>query len=132
MRISDWSSDVCSSDLDGDHVEIEDHREVGGDGLDEFLEARRAQQRQDGLVHTALDGAVAAPGGDEVVAQIAELRVLAAQALDHELLAVDDALAVIARRKGQHVQQIGMPGEESSEEHTSEPQSLMRNSSDDF
>src|SRR3546814_19305455 len=43
MRISDWSSDVCSSDL---------------------------------------------------------------------LLEVDDALAVIARRKGQHVQQIGMPGEE--------------------
>src|SRR3546814_15321171 len=41
MRISDWSSDVCSSDLleDREHAELGEHeRERGADGLDELEE----------------------------------------------------------------------------------------------
>src|SRR3546814_15575644 len=36
MRISDWSSDVCSSDL----APLEDRRHAGGPLLDDFTEAR--------------------------------------------------------------------------------------------
>src|SRR3546814_17827970 len=32
MRISDWSSDVCSSDLDGDRVRVRGTVEYGGSG----------------------------------------------------------------------------------------------------
>src|SRR3546814_8740448 len=52
MRISDWSSDVCSSDLDpgdrpgqgGDGRDARPHEEVPGRGVGRHEEARRAGQ----------------------------------------------------------------------------------------
>src|SRR3546814_7532664 len=42
MRISDWSSDVCSSDLVGTIVEVTDHGAIPDDGLDDTKAVLRA------------------------------------------------------------------------------------------
>src|SRR3546814_7308841 len=95
MRISDWSSDVCSSDLHFEHV---------------------ADRCADGLLRVSLDHGVPVANG---------------------VLAVDEQEDAERRAGGSH----GNKGEECalvalemasllgrSEEHTSELQSLMRNS----
>src|SRR3546814_8472345 len=106
MRISDWSSDVCSSDLpaaviDRDILLAEQMRAKGDDGR----------------------GHAAAAGGDERLVKIdpggveCGLQIVATlpRAVGVEQLAVRQAARVrnVARR-------------ERSEEHTSELQSLMR------
>src|SRR3546814_4508775 len=70
MRISDWSSDVCSSDLGGiidlllalapaqvgmHHVALDRTRPHNGDLDDEVVELARLQARQHGHLRAALD-----------------------------------------------------------------------------
>src|SRR3546814_8256279 len=98
MRISDWSSDVCSSDLFRGHGDVEAGlaREAVGDAAQ-----RAGDVAQGAVVHVEHP----APGD--------------ATGIDVELVApvdvvVDQGRQQVVRRR--------------SEEHTSELQSLMRNS----
>src|SRR3546814_9793683 len=123
MRISDWSSDVCSSDLDvrHDHQLVDDRvRRLGGDDarLGDADVARAALALlgvgDGGALHRTLHRAGAAAGADVQAAQaqlVADvLGVLVLVAVDGVAAPADDEVGVGRR----------------SEEHTSELQSLMR------
>src|SRR3546814_13632688 len=57
MRISDWSSDVCSSDLFDQRQYDQNRRRVEGPFADRLGEAAKAlQQGKDALMHLALTG----------------------------------------------------------------------------
>src|SRR3546814_9441675 len=107
MRISDWSSDVCSSDLDREQTVLE----AGIAGLDEVrkLEAPLECTRRDAAVQIfPLAVVLGTRAGDgEQVLLGDDLDIFGSEARDRER----DAVAVLAIR---------------SEEHTSELQSLMR------
>src|SRR3546814_1756534 len=107
MRISDWSSDVCSSDLR--------QQVVGGvRGV--------AQGRLLDLVLTPLDRPDLLADGDHGVAEAVELDLaLALGRLDHQRAGDREA-------HGRGVEaEVDQPlGDVRSEEHTSELQSLMR------
>src|SRR3546814_3228785 len=119
MRISDWSSDVCSSDLARDHLEAEEAREL------ELLPERPHR--------TPLTNARAAEGRRRGRAARAarQLRLIGAAAmLDaigeagiHRLAAeMEVGLARVPHRPAADA----VVEVERSEEHTSELQSLMR------
>src|SRR3546814_8933923 len=101
MRISDWSSDVCSSDLheaDGDP----------GEHHERVAEDRLACEHRDDLRHDAEAGQ-----HEDVDLRVAE----------------DPEEALPQQRIGAlgHVEEVGVEeAVERSEEHTSELQSLMR------
>src|SRR3546814_5384998 len=108
MRISDWSSDVCSSDLDGLHAPA--NQVLGFRGSDDGVEVPifrftdRPGQRRD----AARQERIAILAGDVLrTAEVAD--------------AAGDQLVLLDRSQFGPV--------ERSEEHTSELQSLMRNSS---
>src|SRR3546814_9351608 len=123
MRISDWSSDVCSSDLRGVGRDVHQVGPVAQRSQLSRIEPRRARER--GL-----------PSEDAV-----ELDGVAHRLVDlqrHLLAAEDeggDGLGAL-RRAQQRLRLLGDAGavadevELRSEEHTSELQSLMRNSYD--
>src|SRR3546814_10035825 len=102
MRISDWSSDVCSSDLEGEILRPHHRRRIGVDGVRPQHLARHAgapldvlgmvRQRRIAALVAHLDRGV--EGGGDVAAQPGHRR-----------------LGAVLDR---------------SEEHTSELQSLMR------
>src|SRR3546814_3159928 len=110
MRISDWSSDVCSSDLAGGVACVGGQQQAGREllGLPEILFEGGCQviglQRHDALVALRL-----APGGAAVLDGDRQHRAGA-------------ELAQVARDRR------GVVLGQRSEEHTSELQSLMRNS----
>src|SRR3546814_2682210 len=103
MRISDWSSDVCSSDLDidvvlilarlGEQFDLRERR-VG--------EARRHDERR--VARRAAEVHEAALGEDDDLLAVGEFDQVGAR--------LDLGPVVVGKRR--------------SEEHTSEPQSLMR------
>src|SRR3546814_4384218 len=105
MRISDWSSDVCSSDLDG-----ADARPAV---------AAHARARED-----LLAGAIAAFGPADPVRRIGRRhdtgRIVAGDR--RHAAQIDDQRANVVRG------QVPQAQIDRSEEHTSELQSLMRNS----
>src|SRR3546814_4984963 len=103
MRISDWSSDVCSSDLDLDRLRI--RKELVGQLLDRRRHCRREKQ---GLPIRGQLGADIFDVGDEAH-------------VEHPVGLVDDEKIAAGQ------QYLAAP-EQRSEEHTSELQSLMRNS----
>src|SRR3546814_7787077 len=105
MRISDWSSDVCSSDLNDRHG----HWIVQRLGLQELLPGLEGLHRQ-GLALLALRRHVSAP--ETVLARVTG----------------DRPAPIALHRPGRP----GCAGAWRSEEHTSELQSLMRNSYDVF
>src|SRR3546814_3926117 len=128
MRISDWSSDVCSSDLDQEQhrvLAVDDavvvaqrdvHHRRGDDlaVLDDGAlfdrvhpEDRRLRRVDDRGRHQRTEGA-AVGDGEGAALQVLELEATLARGLG---IAVDAPLDV---------------GEARSEEHTSELQSLMR------
>src|SRR3546814_1628626 len=101
MRISDWSSDVCSSDLDE-------------------LELRQPFDQRGGEA-----GALAHGDGDVEIGQRLRRRILVREGFGeggHLDLALEP---VPVRQFARHVQIVV---EDRSEEHTSELQSLMRSS----
>src|SRR3546814_4415701 len=135
MRISDWSSDVCSSDLVLDfaiEVAALGHVADGGDGE----RALRGLHRAEAYGHRKL-AAVGAKAGElqpQPHAAHAGLRhialdvadVTAAEALGNENVerpAGQAGARVAESPRGLGVHKLGAPR---SEEHTSELQSLMR------
>src|SRR3546814_5388455 len=121
MRISDWSSDVCSSDL-GEHGALDGHgTSVGGDLASKIGSARiEALQALDGLgVLTPNQRQRVTVDFFTVVAgeQRVNLR-LGFPKLDLALVSFTAKASLL----------VGLGDERRSEEHTSELQSLMRNS----
>src|SRR3546814_10698739 len=128
MRISDWSSDVCSSDLFGDwrglpgfvHVGDQRYAELGLHGFENpqaFFEAGAAigvDRRAVGLVETGLEdvGNAQFPGDTHVLCG----------GLQGDVFRFED---VDAAEKDERRR---VSDDDRSEEHTSELQSLMRNS----
>src|SRR3546814_9815341 len=115
MRISDWSSDVCSSDL-----LFMDHRVIG-DGLLEvgllLLTRQLAVQQKIADVHEVA-----------LLGQFLD-RITAVQ--QNALVAIDEGdlrFTGAGRRVARIVGEIARLSVQRSEEHTSELQSLMRNS----
>src|SRR3546814_1061545 len=103
LRISDWSSDVCSSDLGSCH-----HRQRAA-----LAAHHRLQRFGDGVLCDAVDAAVAA---DEDHVE-RDQRVLHPEARDPGLGKGKEHAAVLRQFGAKH---------QRSEEHTSELQSLMR------
>src|SRR3546814_6350728 len=103
MRISDWSSDVCSSDL-----------LVGVAAID-LAQRDHAQRRL-------------AAGGEQVlhVAHLHAGRVCAQQASIAEVEGVVHRARRVVRREVQRLEVVPVVLDLRSEEHTSELQSLMR------
>src|SRR3546814_7809073 len=122
MRISDWSSDVCSSDLD-DYDVLQRLHAVD---LDQQL-------RDDRALHVGADaGAAGAEHGVHLVEEDddrpALLRLLPGP-LEHEAdLALGLAHVLVEQLRALDVEEVraGRVGAGRSEEHTSELQSLMR------
>src|SRR3546814_5528414 len=109
MRISDWSSDVCSSDrlLGGDLAADVDARRIGE------AHAQRAQRPH----LAALEGAF----------ELRKLpRVVGALGLDRIVDGDHLGGVVFGCRHFEHVGQVVLALRVRSEEHTSELQSLMR------
>src|SRR3546814_3761470 len=109
MRISDWSSDVCSSDLEDKILPAAVVNDLLGKKLAEMEQREgrkpggRARKRlKEDLVHELLPRAFVKPSRTDAVLD-----------LEHGLCIVDSSSRKSAER---------------SEEHTSELQSLMRNS----
>src|SRR3546814_5638525 len=119
MRISDWSSDVCSSDLHGAALRDEHHFRPGLFMGKETFAARMALLARQGYPVIALDIAVAAlptgqwPRGATIVT-------------------IDDGWFGTYRQMAPVLRAHGFPAllyiASRSEEHTSELQSLMRTS----
>src|SRR3546814_3642467 len=112
MRISDWSSDVCSSDLLDGLEQLGDRLPAPAFAVDQPVGMRL--QTED--VRRRSDQPVLPEGGD----------VLAAQALDVESGARDEMLQPLDSLRRED--QAAGAAAHRSEEHTSELQSLMRNS----
>src|SRR3546814_6293152 len=105
MRISDWSSDVCSSDLD---------RRLGGRHGTHVVEA---------LLREHLRDLLAAPRHREARPLGCVVGALQpAHALEQQAIA-GDLHRLAGPQVGHH---LGLPHRDRSEEHTSELQSLMR------
>src|SRR3546814_5724788 len=115
MRISDWSSDVCSSDLLAHRGAKVDVAQVGRDDRHPYLVGAVDLAGTDGLDHVGhrVQGHRArAAGIDDQVADVVDrAAVRGLRAYQHVDLAVAEAVA---------------GGYFRSEEHTSELQSLMR------
>src|SRR3546814_7795183 len=120
MRISDWSSDVCSSDLGapcaGDHVRIEQrHLEEDSGGLvaaaGQFSAHDAADALRAGVVvdrhHLAVEAVGVAVEGKDLGAGLGQA---------HDQVALHLA----------GIEDVQRPAEVRSEEHTSELQSLLR------
>src|SRR3546814_9222654 len=114
MRISDWRSDVCSSDLQMDHM-----RHLVRDHVVEHVFGRKNK----------------APGEIEVALRVARAPAGAGIAQAEAADAAVDARRLLARPAtdlgaGRALQEVLDPARQvlRSEEHTSELQSLMRNS----
>src|SRR3546814_2332055 len=110
MRISDWSSDVCSSDLEGRP------QSAGADDEDlrsgEHLLSEQPDLRQDGL--------------PRIIFANLSLRIQSAASADSRIRCFNERRP--EARLGASVRIRVSPAPERSEEHTSELQSLMRNS----
>src|SRR3546814_7510047 len=109
MRISDWSSDVCSSDLAAFMVVIAQHRD-GRDGA-----ASQVFGQDFGLPRLAEIGEVAAQG--QYVCPGGNL-------LEHGAVAMLGRIRDVQVADGGQDQAVPRPRR--SEEHTSELQSLLR------
>src|SRR3546814_3789605 len=108
MRISDWSSDVCSSDLDAERAQ----RFAFADQFIE-IEARDAGHRR----HWPLECAF---GDEQRLDQLAGRE----RSFAHHRADMGSLARTAQARAGEGARRHGGLR---SEEHTSEPQSLMRN-----
>src|SRR3546814_8719869 len=110
MRISDWSSDVCSSDLDGQRHQ----------------QQRRSEDRRDHARGVDLERQVAAVGLHPALGRA--LRILDEDAALCELHEADESDDDHRAAEDEEDDAAAHRAFARSEEHTSELQSLMRNS----
>src|SRR3546814_7725532 len=119
MRISDWSSDVCSSDLVGHRDQVGQERDLeGGVG-----------QQHPGMPLEA--GTGFEEDAVEVLDRVGERGQAEVEGAEADRDEVVDRLCDVALGRGRHAapSTLSRPAPvERSEEHTSELQSLMRNS----
>src|SRR3546814_4490204 len=124
MRISDWSSDVCSSDLarevaDAERPVGQDGRELQRDALAERQRALGADQQVREVVGRTIRSqgieVVAADPAQDLGEARADLRRLASAEIEQVLEQGGDGIVLI--EAGTSIR---------SEEHTSELQSLLR------
>src|SRR3546814_1154620 len=108
MRISDWSSDVCSSDLDDDGNPEEQHRRQFGRQREEVSDAAYAS-----------DNVTQGDGNSSAHYLFDDRRVCGEAGGDFRW-------PVFFKESGCQPEQIGLNCRPRSEEHTSELQSLMR------
>src|SRR3546814_4248320 len=113
MRISDWSSDVCSSDLEQPAAVALDAAEVVP------VEARRGDHQQVAALQELPLGPAEQPR-DRATAEEHALHIQ--HLIDQRRARAAEPLA--RQREGAHVDVAGIA--ERSEEHTSELQSIMR------
>src|SRR3546814_1982021 len=139
MLISDWSSDVCASDLVDVLVEVEhqvvgDDRVAGGEERDQALDQVPLGRAEPGLQVAGVEREVDLlhrPGvADGVAVHLVELRV-AHRAKGEFEARVEQELAVVGGHMLVPVCLSPSPAQRErgwgrSEEHTSELQSLMR------
>src|SRR3546814_7372204 len=121
MRISDWSSDVCSSDLQRRQVVLHPRKGAKADMVD-----GARQQRPHQLHHPPRDVEVAERGGSEQGADQEVEQLLAGAAGDLAHRDVEAESAHLAEVPAAHPQPGAPVGR--SAEHTAELQSLMRSS----
>ena len=95
-------------DAKGDDVSIDQHGEVGGDDLQQMLEARSLQHRERGFVHAALADEVAAAQSDQAFVLVLQPAEIMAQAFEHEMLEIEHPIAGRPARRTQQVQRVGM------------------------
>src|SRR3546814_9826899 len=122
MRISDWSSDVCSSDLDRIRalavaaVWHEEHDEA-----ERHMHLRRGETGAAGVFHRL----------DHVADEPADLR--RGRVVDLHRPTAQHGMSHLGDLENGHVNNMGLPAgrgkrDERTEENTSELQTLMRNS----
>src|SRR3546814_2659254 len=116
MRISDWSSDVCSSDLGDFRAEADLAQLVEGDLFRLVAFHPAALDQAEGDIFPDLQ-AVEEGGTLEQHAEFAQHLLALVGAEFHRVFAVDQDLALFGAQQAEHAR---------SEEHTSELQSLMR------
>src|SRR3546814_6611417 len=131
MRISDWSSDVCSSDLPG-RFEVVDRAPLvvldmahNPDGTEAVADTLSAEFDPEGGL-TLVVGMLGGRDPDDTLAPLLALRprrVVCTQADSPRSVPAGDIAAAVARGLGDHVAEVRTIR---SEEHTSELQSLMR------
>src|SRR3546814_4743281 len=117
MRISDWSSDVCSSDLD----DLEGRRALRS------LEARvrETERRCDTLIESSRDPIAYVHQGTHIRANSAYLEMFGYESFED--LEGMSLLDLVAPQHVEDFKQLLKDLAKRSEEHTSELQSLMRN-----
>src|SRR3546814_3392003 len=131
MRISDWSSDVCSSDLDGEgtrHIRIRGEAELRPQTI--------AVPGDPSSAAFFIVAALIVPGSDVTIANVGLnptraglVAVLRAMGGDIELRDPRDVGGEpVADLRVRHSTLKGITVDPRSDEHTSELQSLMRNS----
>src|SRR3546814_5187848 len=127
MRISDWSSDVCSSDLDVVGVVVTIGGDAGrGAGIDGIRDVDRRRRTVE--LARARRGVAILGAGQRAAVDRAEAGVVLQDGVADQFLCRLVASEVVA---GQDI--AGTASEViRSEEQTSAPQSLMRNSYDVF
>src|SRR3546814_3341251 len=109
MRISDWSSDVCSSDLSGDAAfSVAQHSLLVDDIAGRLKPGLTAAEHLAAVLHDAAEYVI----GDLITP------FKSAVGPDYKVLEKRLMTAIRLR--------FGLPARERSEEHTSELQSLMR------
>src|SRR3546814_5557487 len=136
MRISDWSSDVCSSDLDDRVIlaaKVARHREAEA-GRDRGRAVRRAEGVVDALLAAGESGEAAAlaqgadavaPAGEDLV-RIALMRDVPDQLVPRRLEHVVQRGSQLDHAEAGTKVAAGHRHGLRSDEHTSELQSLMR------
>src|SRR3546814_2370778 len=128
MRISDWSSDVCSSDLIGKVVvaDLDGHRHIErADPVarrGEFAAARahREVARDQHRIGPLGSNAIGEPAERRAILQ-PEIQVADMEEPGHDVATKSTALAASPKRAGEVVSPSS-PSYSRSEEHTSEPQ----------
>src|SRR3546814_9286564 len=119
MRISDWSSDVCSSDLDGEPVPSEVAPHLG---------VRQRENAIHDLVGAENPISHRNRAFGDGVEQYERRRLVTRDAHARALARIDDIIWKIAARPAVHRNRHHRHAVTRSEEQTSELQSLMRNS----
>src|SRR3546814_2790555 len=115
MRISDWSSDVCSSDLAGRRRRLARHAAQSG-GVSQRRDRRLADEFRTRVRWCARERAARAAGR------------CAGPAVGNLVVPVDGMSATEAPARAASTLPPQAPLDMRSDEHTSELQSLMRNS----